>query len=439
MWLEIFYLFLGVILTLGTALFVAAEFSLVALDPAMVERRVNEGDEGAKGVLRALRSLSTQLSGAQVGITLTTILLGYTTQSALGRLLTALGVRFGLAITIATTIAVIIAAILVNAFSMLGGELLPKNFALSDPLKTARRVAGPQMLFTRIFAPVIAVLNGTANWVLKRFGITPTEEISSARSAPELASLVRHSADEGVLDPMTATIFTKSVALGDLTAQDVMTHRSSMHYLHVDQMADEVIELAAKTGHSRFPVIGDDTDDIQGIVYLRRAVAVPYEKRAEVSVASSSLMTEAHRVPETASLAPLLVELRESGFQMAIVVDEYGGTSGLLTLEDIVEEIVGEVADEHDKRVATGTRRLGDEWIIPGLMRPDELGELTGVMLPDDGPYETLGGLIMNELGRIPKAGDRVEVGGAKLLVRRMDGRRVDSIRLTPIPVEDSE
>ncbi|MBV7364084.1 hemolysin family protein [Actinomycetaceae bacterium TAE3-ERU4] len=432
MWADILLILFGVVLTAGTALFVAAEFSLVALDPATVERRMNEGDKSVKPVLRALRQLSTQLSGSQVGITITTILLGYTTQSALALIFTDLGVSLGLALTLSTTAGIVISAILVNMFSMLFGELLPKNFALSDPLKTARVVARAQMLFTTVFKPLIFVLDGSANLILRRFGIEPTEELSSARSATELASMVRHSAEEGVLDPKTATLFTKSVGLGTLTAVDVMTHRSSMHVLRENQTAADLIDLAARTGHSRFPVVGDDTDDILGIAILRRAVAVPYEKRSSVVVTSGSLMNPAHRVPETASLAPLLVELREGNFQIAIVQDEYGGTSGLLTLEDIVEEIVGEVADEHDGRAVTGVRQLGNDWIVPGLMRPDEFGDLTSVMLPDDGPYETLGGLIMTRLGRIPQSGDSIRVSKVVLTVRKMQGRRVDSIRVSP-------
>ncbi|AOZ72485.1 hypothetical protein BK816_03565 [Boudabousia tangfeifanii] len=432
MWLDLFLILCGVVLTLGTALFVAAEFALVALDQALVEQKIAAGQSEHKATLKALKKLSTQLSGAQVGITLTTILLGYTTQTALGKIFTNWGLAWELNLAIATTIGLFSAAVIVNLASMLFGELIPKNLALADPLKMAARVAPWQMVFTKVMYPLIVVLNGSANWVLKRFGLNAVEELSSARSAPELAALVKHSAQEGMLDEQTATIFTKSVQLGELEAVDVMTHRSSMHWIKAEQSAAEVIALARKTGHSRFPVIGEDIDDVLGIVYLRRAVAVPADKREEVPASSQSLMTPAHRVPQSASLAPVLIELREGGFQMAIVVDEYGGTAGLLTLEDIVEEIVGEVADEHDRRSRTGTRKVGDDWIVPGLLRPDELEELAGLTVPDDGPYETLGGLMMQRLGRIPQVGDKVEVNDIHLKVRRMDGRRIESLLVSP-------
>ena len=432
--LDILMLLLGVLLTAGTFIFVSSEFSLVAVDQASVERRAVQGDKRAAQVLRATKELSTQLSGAQVGITLTTILLGYTTQTTIADLLTGLFHNVGVAQALATTIAVVVAAVFINAFSMLFGELVPKNLALAHPLKTAGMVVPFQMIFTTVFRPLIVVLNGAANWVLHRMGIEPQEEISSARSASELAALVRHSAEEGTLDTSTASLFTKSIRIAELTAVDVMTDRGLVRFLEQDAVAADVVALARETGHSRFPVIGDDNDDVVGLVSLRRAVAVPWERRGEVSVMSSSLMAPAPRVPETVELAPLLVQLRDEGLQMAVVVDEYGGVAGIVTLEDVVEEIVGEVSDEHDHR-RLGIRSQPDgSFLVPGRLRPDELSERTGIVVPDDGPYETLAGLVMTELGRVPQVGDRVEVGGVNLTVSQMQGRRVIQVSVMPAP-----
>ena len=413
MLLDIAMLLLGVILTAGTFIFVSAEFSLVALDQAVVESRAAAGDARARQVGQAIKNLSTQLSGSQVGITLTTILLGYTTQSALADLLTKAGVGLGLSTAISSAVGVGVAAVIINVMSMVFGELVPKNLALAHPLKTA-------------------------NGILRLLGVEPQEELSSARSASELAAMVRHSAQEGTLDTSTASLFTNSIRITELTAVDVMTDRGLLHTIPDDAYASDVVRAAHETGHSRFPVIGEDRDDIIGFVSLRRAVAVPYEKRDEVPVLSSSLLADAPRVPETLDLATLLVQLREEGLQMAVVVDEYGGVSGIVTLEDVVEEIVGDVADEHDQRRLGIRPRPDGSYLVPGRLRIDELAQKIKIFLPDDGPYDTLAGLIMTELGTIPQVGDRCVVAGVRLEVIQMMGRRVMQVSVVP-PVHEAE
>lgn len=428
---------LGLVLTIGTAFFVAAEFALVTLDPTAVDREVNQGRRGARGISKALHSLSTELSGAQVGITLTTILLGYTTQPAIGRLLTGPLSGLGLSETAALPVAVALAAIIINAFSMLFGELVPKNLALSAPMGTAVVVTPVQRGFTAVLRPLILALNSAANAILHRFGVELSEELSGARSAQELSSLVRRSAQAGTLDKGTASLLTRAIALGDLSAVDVMTDRTRMRVVERDQTATDVINLAKTTGHSRFPVIDDSRDDVVGLVHLRRAIAVPYERRDEVPV--TALAADAPRVPETIRLAPLLVELRAVGLQMAMVMDEYGGTAGVVTLEDVVEEIVGEVADEHDKRRSDVLKSADGSWLVPGLMRPDELRTSTELSVPEAPDYETLGGLVMAELGRVPQNGDRVTVGNVILTVGRMQGRRVDRLRVSKSDDKEGE
>lgn len=432
------FVLLGVVLTAGTFVFVASEFSLVALDPAGVDRRVAEGDRRAVGVSKALRELSTQLSGAQVGITLTTILLGYTMQSAIANLLGAGLVSTSVAQSAATAIAVVASLVVVNTFSMVFGELIPKNWAIAEPMRVAERITPVQRGFTTALRPVINGLNSSANAILRRFGIEPREELSGARSASELASLVRHSAEAGTLDVGTAALLTRSIGIGSLTAVDVMTDRMRLEMLEAGDTAADVVARARETGHSRFPVIEDSPDEVVGLVHLRRAVAVPFDRRSSVPV--GALMDDAPRVPETIRLAPLLLELREFGHQMAVVVDEYGGTSGAVTLEDVVEELVGDVADEHDPRrrpVRSGGERT---WLVAGTLRPDELHTETGLTVPDEAPYETLGGLVMTMLGRLPDVGDEVSVNGVTLRVERMDGRRVDVIRVSaPLTEDDPE
>lgn len=429
---------IGILLTAGTAVFVAAEFAFVALDPATVDAKAEEGDPYAKRVAPKLHHISLYLSACQVGITLTTILLGYVAQTPLQNAFVRLLGSVGLAQAAVVAIAATVAFVLVNIFSMFFGELVPKNLALAGTLKAAALVSRPLHAFSVLFKWIIVALNNAANWVLGLFGVEPAEELSGARSASELAALVRRSAQEGTLDINTAHLVVRSIGIGKLTAVDVMTDRGRVDVLSADATAADVIALARKTGHSRFPVIGADVDDVRGLVHLRRAIAVPFERRAQVPVTAGSLMVEAPRVPETMDLAPLLVQLREEGLQMAIVVDEYGGMAGVVTLEDAVEEIVGEVADEHDLKALNSRRLPAGDVLVMGSLRPDEVLRDCGISVPGEGPWETVGGWIMAGLGKIPAVGDEYEENGVHAKVLRMDGRRVDQVRLSVVAPEGS-
>jgi CBS domain containing-hemolysin-like protein len=293
-----------------------------------------------------------------------------------------------------------------------------------------------QVAFTTVFRPAIAVLNGSANAVIRSFGIEPKEELSGARTAEELSSLVRRSASAGVLEQDTASLLDRSLRFARLTAADVMTPRPSVHALASGDSAEDVIQLARRTGHSRFPVYGDSMDDIVGVVHLKAAVGVPRERRADVPV--GALSTDPLRVPEAVHLDALMAELRARGYQMAVVVDEYGGTAGVATLEDLVEEIVGEVLDEHDRRRA-GIVRTDDSVVFPGDLRPDELLDRTGIRVPESDVYDTVGGYVMSVLERIPAVGDTVETEGGTLTVQRMDGRRIERVSFAPRPAETEQ
>jgi CBS domain containing-hemolysin-like protein len=419
----------GILLTLGTGVFVASEFALVNLDRADVEARRDRGEAGLAPVIGALKVTSTHLSSAQLGITLTTLLTGYLLEPSIAKLLEAPFLAMDLPEGIVETVGSIVALVIATLLSMILGELVPKNFALALPLQTARLVVPLQIAFTTVFKPAVALLNGTANAVLRSLGIEPQEELSGARSAEELTSLLRRSASEGSLEQDTATLLERTISFSELSASDVMTPRPRLSTIRVSESAEDVIALARKTGFSRFPVIEEDADDVVGIVHVKQAVAVPREKRPEVPV--GALMTDAERVPETMPGDTLLAEVRGRGYQMVIVVDEYGGTAGVVTLEDLIEEIVGEVSDEHD-RARIDVVRSRDWLTFPGLLRPDELEDRAGVKVPEEGPYETVGGFVMSTLGRLPVVGDEVPLDGGVFRVERLDGRRIDRIRWTP-------
>ena len=426
----------GVGLTIGTAVFVAAEFAFVALDKTTVQKAIEQGDAAAKPVLTSLSQLSTQLSASQVGITLTTLLLGYLAQPSVGKLLRTPLSALGVPVSAVEPSATAVALVLATLFSMAFGELLPQFLSISAPLRTAKRVALPVRVFSVATKPLIIVLNGSANLVLRVFGIIPQEELSGARTPQELASLIRRSAAVGTLDQGTARLVTRSLDFGDRTAADVMTPRVHGTAIERTASAGDVVRLARETGHSRFPVIGEDWDDVDGLVHVKRAIAVPHERRDDVPV--SALMVDALVVPESIRLDPLLLMLRGAGHQMAIVVDEYGGTSGVVTLEDVIEEIVGEVSDEHDRARTTGRISTDGSWTVPGLWRPDEVRDRLGAPVPDGPAYETIGGYVMACLGRVPVIGDEVLVTGWSMRVDAMDGRRVDRLRFTRLE-EESE
>lgn len=425
---------IGLVLTVGTGLFVASEFSLVNLDRADLEARRDRGEKGLTRTIGALKHTSTHLSSAQLGITLTTLLAGYTLEPGLSRLLADPLIQLGVDAAAIAPVCSVLAIIIATLISMIIGELVPKNIALALPLAVGKAVVPFQTAFTAVFRPAVAVLNGSANGILRSMGIEPKEELSGARTAEELSSLVRRSAGAGTLEEDTATLLDRTLKFASHDASDVMTPRLRVRAVRRDDKAQDVIDLARASGYSRFPVIDEDIDDIVGLVHLKKAVSVPRGKRGDVPV--SALQDDLVRVPETMRLDTLLDELRGRGLQMAVVVDEYGGTAGVVTLEDLVEEIVGEVVDEHDRTRAGVVRTVGS-LSFPASLRPDELKERTGISVPEDGPYETIAGYLISEIGRMPVVGDEVVTEDGTFRVDRLDGRRVDRIRFVPAPKEE--
>jgi CBS domain containing-hemolysin-like protein len=435
--LEWVLLAVALLLVAANALFVAAEFSLVTVDRATVERAAGSGDRRAEGVLAALRSLSTQLSGAQLGITVTSLIVGFLVEPSLAALLRAPLLAAGLADGAVTGVAVALALVVATCVQMVFGELVPKNLAIAEPLPVARAVAGFQRGFSTATRPLLSFLNGTANRIVRLLGIEPQEELRSARSPQELGSLVRRSADQGTLPQPTAELLDRSLSFGELTAADVMTPRFRVTFLAAEDSLDRVLDVVESSGRSRFPVLRGGVDSVVGIVHVKHALAVPEAERAASTV--DEVMVAPLVVPGSQELDPLMRLLREQGLQMAVVVDEYGGTDGVVTLEDLVEELVGDISDEHDERARRACRGDDGSWSLSGLLRPDEIAEITGFALPEEDDVDTLGGLVVDRLGRIPEVDDEfVEDLGevrVRLRVESMDGWRVARVRLAPADV----
>ncbi len=421
---------LSLLLVVACGVFVAAEFALVTVSRPQVERAVAESARGARGTQLALRSLSTQLSGAQVGITITNLAIGFLAEPSISQLLRPRLRDAGASESLATGIGWALALTIATFLTMLFGELVPKNLALAHPLGVARMVQGPQRAFTTATKPLTASLNAAANALVRRLGVEPQEELASTHSPQELVSLIEASAESGALGRGEAALVQGSLRLDDKLVREVFTPRTRMVSIASDGPVQDVLALARGGGHSRFPVTGTDVDDIVGIVGLDQAVAVPPAQRLTRRV--GDICAPALTVPDTLPLDDLLWALRRRGTALAVVLDEYGGTAGVATFEDVVEEIVGNVHDEHDE-VETPVITLGEaDWSISGLLRPDELYDQTSVRLPvEQHGYETVAGFVMDRLGWVPRSGDRIEVEGLALEVERMDGRRVDRLRLT--------
>ncbi len=429
------------VLIFGNAVFVAAEFSLTTLDRSTVEANARGGGRRDRWIRSAHHRLSFQLSGAQLGISATTLAAGYLTEPMVADLPHPWFDAIAIPDRLADAIMAFLALLVVTSISMVFGELVPKYLAVARPLSTARAVVAPQLLFSLLFTPAIRLTNGVANWIVRELGIEPAEELRSARSPQELLSLVRSSARSGALDPATASLVRRSLQFGNLTAEELMTPRSKIVALQTDDTVSNLVATATASGFSRFPIVDGDLDETIGLVHVKQIFTIPAADRARTLL--TTIAQPVPVVPSTLDGDAVMAELRANNLQTAMVVDEYGGTAGMVTVEDLIEEIVGDVRDEHDD-ATPHVVAAGAGWRVSGLLRTDEVAVATGFRAPE-GPYETIGGLVLRELGHIPVAGETVELPALnadglldtsmhwQAKVIRMDGHRIDQLELTEL------
>jgi CBS domain containing-hemolysin-like protein len=436
---EVLLLVPALLLIFACGVFVAAEFSLTTVERAELERSEQRGERGAAAALAAVRTLTLQLSGAQLGITATGLIIGMLAKPSIAALLRGPLRAVGLPESAASSLALVLGTGVSTVALMVIGELVPKNWAISRPLPVAKTVAAPQRAFTAAFGPLIRHLNSAANRILRRMGVEPTEELASARGPRELVALARHSAQEGALEADTAELFVRTLGLADLTAENVMTPRVQVTALEAQTTAEDVANATRATGLSRFPVYRGSLDAVIGTVHIKDVLAVPAADRLRMPV--TDLLREPLFVPESLTVDRLLDRL--SGRRtMAVVIDEYGGTAGVLTLEDIVEEVVGEVRDEHDPHELPDLLFLREDpegrrvYDADGATRTEDQLDRIGLHAPE-GPYETLAGLVAQRLGRIPERGDAVELDGWRIEVTEAAGRRAARVRLVSPPPAD--
>ena len=428
-----------------TAIFVAAEFSLTALEKSAVDRETAAGHKSGQRLKHAHQHLSFALSGCQVGITITTLITGYLAEPVLAQFLTPLLRKIpNISDSAVNGISLALALIIATILSMTFGELVPKNWAISESMRLAKATSPFLMGFSVLFRPLINSLNSSANSIIRQLGAKPVDELASARSPQELDRIVQESALDGHLPAHTAQVVQRSLRFGDLSAEDIMTPRSRIETIAADAVARDLLSLSEETGHSRFPVVSGDLDSTLGIVHVKDAFTLSPAKLTSVTM--RDLMKPLPRVPDSLDADAVLSTIRASGQQSGLVIDEYGGAAGLVTMEDIIEEILGDVRDEHDASLLDVLKR-GNSWDCSGQLRRDEVAAATTYLFPDNPSFDTLGGLIMWKLGRIPEEGDELAVPSEVHAVSdvqeiqwycrviKMDGRRVDRVLLTPRPL----
>ena len=414
------------ILSLGTAFFVAGEFALVAADRTKVEHLAEQGDRGAVSTLKALKTLSFQLSGAQLGITVTSLLVGFMVRPTLGVALVPLAEAVGLPERAVEGASVATALLFATAVQMVIGELIPKNIAVAEPLRTSSLLATPFRVTNAVLKPFIVALNAAANATVRLFGIEPRDELESLVSLEELETLIQSSSRSGLLREEDFSLLSRSISFAGKTAADALVPRTRVVAVQRDALVPELVNLATETGFTRFPVYAQDLDQIEGIVNVKAIFDLAPPVRATTPV--STLVTDAPMVPESRPLDLLLTQMRRERAHMVIVLDEYGGTAGILTLEDVLEEIVGDIEDEHDPSAKTTVTRVPEGvYVLSGLLHPDEVRQTCGFEMPA-GDYETLGGFLLERFRRIPATGDQIDHDGWEFKVKAMDGKRIAEV-----------
>lgn len=412
----------AIVLLLANGFFVAAEFAVIAAGPSKLEHLATQGGRRAKAALRSANEVSLMLSGAQLGITMASLGLGFVAEPAVAHLLEDALENLNLPTGAIHTLAFVIALGIISFLHMVIGEMAPKNITIAEPEKAALWVAIPFRIYVTVFRPVIWFFNLLANAGTRALGVEPQDERSAAYSPGEIRLIITESARSGEIDRLEHRLLTGAASFGERDAASVMVPRTEMVAAPLTVTALEIERLVVSTGHSRIPLYGKDLDDIVGFFHSKDVLRIA--EGAGDDPVPGALVRPMLVVPESLKLHPLLLDMRRRRQHFALVLDEHGGTAGIVTLEDLLEELVGEIRDEYDTSEQGIERLADDRFLVPGTLRVDEAADRLGVELPE-GEYETIAGFIMDRLGRIPKRRDVVEHDGWRLWVRSMHRRRV--------------
>lgn len=418
-----------VVLTAANAFFVAAEFGLVTVRRTRVKELVAEGNRRAVSTQKAISQLSLMLSGTQLGVTLTALGMGAVGEPALADgLRSALDFLPSAVHSIAThAVASVIAFVIITFFDVVIGEMVPKNLALTRPEGIALAVSTPLRTFAAVLRPLIWLIQASASRVLSLIGVNPGA-VSSAHTPGELALIVEESRRRGSIEPAQGDLITRSLEFPDRRAVEAMVPRVSVQAVPATAKLADVLDLAEVSGFSRFPVWRERPDEYVGWIHLKDMLRIT-RRRPEATAGEA--MRSPLLIPDSLPLDEALVLMRRNRAHLSIVLDEFGATAGIITLEDILEELVGEIRDESDVRDQGPRRVAGGLLRVPGTLRPDELEDATNLKLPE-GDYETVAGFILSRLGRLARRGDEVSIEGWTLRVAQVGRRRILSVDVRP-------
>lgn len=426
----IFNLFVIALLLFSNGFFVAAEFAMVSVRKTRITQLTNEGNFGAKLALEALKDLDKFIAAVQLGVTISSIGLGWVGEATLVRMIEPLfsflpaNYQFAASHTVSVTIAFS----LITVLHVVIGELMPKSIALQFPEKTSLLIALPMQIITKLFNPLICALNGLGGLLLRLIKIPTAQTSHLAHSTEELNMLINASYNEGVLNETEREMLHNVFKFSDLTAKQVMIPRTDMACIPSDITFDELNKLTGESQYTRYPVYEENLDHISGIIHVKDLYSLTLKKE-EFSV--ERLLRPVLLVPETMTMDNLVREFKKRQGQMAIVIDEFGGTSGLITLEDVLEEIFGEVQDEFDADEEADIKEIAENtYLANAMMRLDEIDEFFEIEIIDE-DVDTIGGLVVKLLGRIAEVGDVVEIQNLEFNVKEIDGARITKLIIT--------
>jgi putative hemolysin len=434
---------LGLAAALGLVLlngfFVAAEFALVSVRKSRIDQMANEGNRQARGVQRALTHLDTYIAATQLGITMASLALGAVAEPALAHMLTPFFLNFlpekGATFT-AHGVAIGVAFAIATALHIVLGELAPKSVALQRPDTTSLWVTAPLDIFLKIFRPFILALNATGNFVVRLMGLQPVGEHASVHSVEELELLVHSTREAGLIEEQQERMVSGVFDFDEIVVRKVMTPRLDITALEITATPDDLIRLVTVSGHSRLPVFEDNLDNILGIIHVKDVLQ--YYAGEDKQFTLGDVMRDPYFVPENKRAGFLLAEMRRSHTQMAIVRDEYGVVSGLVTIEDLLEEIVGEIQDEYDAEPSPITQLDANTWLVDGSLMLEDFNEHIGAEVPPD-EADTIGGFVFSLCGHQPEEGETVTWNGLQFTVDATDGRRIQRVRVLKIALPHPE